>query len=133
MEEPAGRLRARRHSLFIQTVMWITGLICVAFLLGSLAQAWSNSQLVQKVQVDQQSLQQVQNQHAQLTQQAGHYKDPGVIESEARQQLGYIRPGEQPVVIVSAGNQSQQNVQKPAAPVVSQGFWQEWWHTFFGD
>lgn len=133
MEEPAGRARARRHSLFTQTVMWITGLICIAFLLGSLAQAWSNSQLMQKVQNDQQKLQQLQSQHAQLSQQAGYYKDPAVIESEARQQLGYIRPGDQPVVIVSTSNQSSQNTQQKTTPASNQGYWQEWWHIFFGE
>lgn len=133
MEEPAGRARARRHSLFTQTVMWITGLICIAFLLGSLAQAWSNSQLMQKVQNDQQKLQQLQSQHAQLNQQVGYYKDPAVIESEARQQLGYIRPGDQPVVIVSTSNQSAQNTQQKTTPASSQGYWQEWWHIFFGE
>ena len=57
MEETAGRLRARRNSLFTQTVIWITGLVCLAFLLSSLAQAWSNSQLMQRVQTEQQQLQ----------------------------------------------------------------------------
>jgi cell division protein FtsB len=133
MEETAGRLRARRNSLFTQTVMWITGLICTAFLLGSLAQAWSNSQLMQQVDVAQQKLQQVQDQHNLLTRAANNYKDPAVIESEARQQLGYIRPGEQPIVVFGADNQGQQGVSRQASRISPQGFWQEWWLTFFGD
>src|SRR6266851_8495039 len=108
MQETVGRLRARRTSLFTQTIIWITGLICLAFLLGTLAQAWSNSQLMQDVQKAQQQLQQVQDQNAYLHRQASYYKDPFVIESEARQQLGYIRPGEHPVIIVSSTAQGQQ-------------------------
>lgn len=133
MEEPTRRQRARRHSLFTQTVIWITGLICIAFLLGSLAQAWSNSQLMQRVQSDQQKLQQLQDQHARLSQQATYYKDPAVIESEARQQLGYIRPGEQPVVIVGTSNRSLQNAQQKTTSTSNQGYWQDWWYIFFGD
>ncbi|MBV9231141.1 MAG: septum formation initiator family protein [Chloroflexi bacterium] len=133
MEETAGRLRARRNSFFTQTVMWITGLICTAFLLGSLAQAWSNSQLMQQVDAAQQKLQQVQDQHNRLTQAAKYYKDPAVVESEARQQLGYIRPGEQPVVVVGANGAEPQSVSHQADRIAPQGFWQEWWHTFFGD
>lgn len=133
MEETAGRLRARRHSLFTQTVMWITGLVCVAFLLGSLAQAWSNSQLMQKVQISQHKLQQLQDQHRHLTQATDHYQDPSVIESEARQQLGYIRPGDQPVVIISSSNQGQAHTQQQTNVVNQQGFWQQWWQTFFGE
>src|SRR5438105_14976433 len=87
LPETAGRLRARRCSLFTQTIIWITGLICLSFLLSSLAQAWSNSQLMQRVQLEQQQLQRVQDHHAYLAKLAAHYKDPFVIENEARQQL----------------------------------------------
>src|SRR5947199_4455436 len=96
-EETVGRLRARRVSLFTQTVIWVTGLICLAFLLGSLAQAWTNSQLAQKVQQAQQQTQQLQAYHDHLVQVQKHYQDPFVIEKEAREQFGYVRAGEHPV------------------------------------
>jgi cell division protein FtsB len=133
MEETAGRLRARRSSLFTQTVLWVTALICIAFLLGSFTQAWSNSQLIQKVQLAQQQLKLTQAEHNRLIQTANHYKDPSVIESEARQQLGYIRPGDHLLVVVNSNDQSQQNVHRQASIEAKQSFWQEWWHTFFGD
>jgi len=133
MGETVGRLRARRNSLFTQTVIWVTGLICMAFLLGSLAQAWSNSQLEQQVQTAQQQVQQAQHHHDALAHMAVHYKDPGVIESEARQQLGYIRPGEHPVVVVSENSTVQQKASRQTDTSTQQGFWQEWWHVFFGE
>lgn len=133
MGETVGRQRARRNSLFTQTVLWVTALICIAFLIGSFTQAWSNSQLMQKVQVAQQQLEQTQALHNQLAQTANHYKDPAVIESEARQQLGYVRPGDHLVVVVNASDQGQQNMRKQVATGGGQSFWQEWWHTFFGD
>lgn len=132
MEETAGRLRARRNSLFTQTVLWVTALICIAFLLGSFTQAWSNSQLVQKVQLAQQQLEQTQAEHNRLVQTANHYKDSSVIESEARQQLGYVRPGDHLVIVVNANDQSQQNSHEQVPVGEKQSFWQEWWHTFFG-
>lgn len=132
LEETTGRLRARRSSLFTQTIIWITGLVCMAFLLGSLAQAWSNSQLMQRVQEAQQQTQQLQAYHDHLVQQANHYADPFVIESEARQDLGYIRPGEHPIVIIGSNQQGQQNTAHPANPPATQSFWQEWWNVFFG-
>ena len=132
--EPTGRLRARRSSLFTRTIIWITGLVCMAFLLGSLAQAWTNSQLMQHVQEAQQQTQQQQAYHDHLVQEANHYNDPFVIESEARQQLGYIRPGEQPVVITGSSNrQGQQGTTHPASPPATQSLWQEWWNAFFGN
>src|SRR5215470_4047012 len=66
MEETVGHQRAKRNSLFTQTLIWISGLICSAFLLGTFAQACSNNQLVQQVQTAQQSLQQVRAKHTQL-------------------------------------------------------------------
>src|SRR2546421_283861 len=133
MEETAGRLRARRGSLFTQTIIWITGLICLSFLLSSLAQAWSNSQLMQRVQLEQQQLQRLQDHHAYLAKLAAHYKDPFVIESEARQQLGYIRPGEHPVIITSATNSGQLVTHHSTTSPAQQGYWQEWWNIFFGN
>lgn len=132
MEETAGRVRARRVSLFTQTVIWVTGLVCLAFLIGSLAQAWSNYQLTQTLQQEQQKTQQLQNANDHLKNQAAYYKDPYVIESEARQQLGYARADEHVVVPTGGTKQNQpQSMQKPAAPA-SQGFWQDWWNFLLG-
>jgi len=132
MEETVGHQRAKRNSLFAQTVISISGLICSAFLLGTLAQACSNSMLVQQVQIAQQSLQQVRAKHEQLKKAVDYYKDPSVIESEARQQLGYVRPGEQAVVIVSTDDKGQPQASRQKSRPQQQGFWQDWWHIFFG-
>ncbi len=133
--ETAGRVRARRISLFTQTVIWVTGLVCLAFLLGALAQAWSNSQLQQILQQEQQKTQQLQNTHDRLMHQAANYQDPYVIESEARQHLGYVRPGEHVVISTHGENQAQQPAAaKPNKSAPSGlGFWQAWWNFFFGN
>jgi cell division protein FtsB len=128
----ARQQRTRRTSLFTRTMIWITGLVCLAFLLATLAQAWSNNQLMQRVTQAQQQLQQVQQHNAALQKQAQHYKDPFVIESEARQELGYIRPGEHSVVIISSvGPAKPATAQHDAAPVPP-SIWQQWWNVFFG-
>ncbi len=132
MGETAGRLRARRSSLFTQTVIWVTGLICMAFLLGTLAQAWSNSQSAQQVQAAQQQLHQLQAHNKVLSKAASHYQNPAVVESEARQQLGYTRPGEHPVVVVGSSDAQPQVTKRRAATQAQQSFWQDWWNAFFG-
>jgi cell division protein FtsB len=131
LEETAGRARARRSSLFTQTIVWVTGLICLAFLLGTLAQVWSNSQLAQVLQQEQQNTQKLQNDNSSLVQQAKHYQDPYVIEEEARQELGYARPGEHIIVAIGSSNQSQPPP-STSAPTASPNFWQAWWNLFFG-
>ncbi|HEV2579768.1 MAG TPA: hypothetical protein VGT44_02855, partial [Ktedonobacteraceae bacterium] len=92
VQETRGHVRARRSSLFARTVIWVTGLVCLAFLLGSLAQAWTNSGLMQTLAATQLQTQQAQTTHDALQQQAAHFQDPSVIEQEAREQLGYVRP-----------------------------------------
>ena len=133
LPETAGRLRARRSSLFTQTIIWLTGLICLAFLLASLAQAWSNSQLIQGVETAQQQLQHMRQQHDSLTKLVVYYKDPLVIENEVRQQLGYVRPGEHAVVVIGANSQEQSTSSHPVNASTAQSYWQEWWNAFFGN
>jgi hypothetical protein len=89
--------------------------------------------LMQHVQEAQQQTQQLQAYHDQLAQQANHYADPSVIESEARQELGYIRQGEHPVVVVGSNQQEQQSTAHTASPPAPQNFWQQWWNVFFGN
>jgi cell division protein FtsB len=110
----------------------VTGLICLAFLLGSLAQAWSNSQLIAQVQAEQVRTQQLQEYNKHLQQLADHYKDPFVIESEARQELGYVRPGEHAVVVISSNEQDKSSRSRVSHSLAAEGFWQEWWDVFFG-
>lgn len=124
--------KVRRSSLFARSVIWITGLVCLAFLLATLAQAWSNSQLTARVTEAQRQLQQVQQHNAALQKQAQHYKDPFVVESEARQQLGYIRPGEHPIIIVSSSGPAQPSAAQHHASPAPPSIWQQWWNIFFG-
>ena len=133
LPETAGRLRARRSSLFTQTIIWLTGLICLAFLLASLAQAWSNSQLIQGVETAQQQLQYMRQQHDSLTKLVAYYKDPFVIENQARQQLGYVRPGEHAVVVIGTNSQEQSTSSRLVNAPTTQSYWQEWWNAFFGN
>ena len=119
-------------SLFTRTVIWVTGMICLAFLLGSLAQAWTNSQLMQRLITTEQQTQQAQEYHNSLQQQASYYSNPAVIETEARERLGYVRPGETPVVVVGANNPPSHPTPPAPKPSPPQNFWQEWWNIFFG-
>ena len=132
MGETRGHRRARRMSLFTRTVIWVTGMICLAFLLGSLAQAWTNSQLMQRLITTEQQTQQAQAYHDSLQQQASYYSNPAVIETEARERLGYVRPGETPVVIVGTNNPPSHPTPPAPKPSPPQNFWQEWWNIFFG-
>lgn len=132
LQEPEGRQRARRSTLFTSTLVWVTALVCLAFLLGALTQAWSNNRLMQDLQQARQKNQQLQKEHNDLVQKARYYQDPYVIEEEARQQLGYARPNEHVVVVVGANNQGSPPASSSTNAPPAQGFWQAWWNLFFG-
>lgn len=132
MEESVGHLRARRNSLFTRTLLWGTGLVCVALLLATMAQAWSNSQLSLQLAHEQQRLEELQDQNAQLKHDEEYYKDPLVIEREAREKLGFARPGEQVVVVIEAPEPSQEQ-QRQTADTLYPGFWYAWLFLFFGE
>ncbi len=132
IEETQGHARARRSSLFTRTIIWVTGLVCLAFLLGSLAQAWTNSQLIQQLHATQAQTQQAQSHHDYLAQQAKHYQDPAVIAKEAREQLGYVLPGEHSVVVVGSKQAPARVTSPPKKTSPPQSLWQSWWNVFFG-
>lgn len=132
IEDSYGRRRVKRMSLYTRIVLSLTGLICAALLMATLSQAWSNSNLVQETQQQQQSLQQVQHMNQRLGKDAQHYQDPATIESEARQQLGYIRPGEHSLVVINADNKGQSHIQPTTRQIPHPGYWGQWWHIFFG-
>ncbi len=131
MQETAGHLRARRSSLFARTVLWITALVCIAFLLGTFAQAWSNSHLNEQVQIEQQHLQDLRSKHDQLQREAAHFKDPSVIESEARQQLNYVRGDEHLVIVTQPQSSPIHPTSTLKQSAQQQSYWQDWWHIFF--
>ncbi len=74
----------------------------------------------------------MQQQHNSLTKLEVYYKDPFVIENEARQQFGYVRPGEHAVMVIGANSQEQSTSSHLVNAPTVQSYWQEWWNAFFG-
>lgn len=118
-----------------RTLVWITAAICAVLLVSTGSEAWVNFQL-------QRQIHQAQVQNAQLRQdilttqrRAAWAESPGTIEDEARA-IGYIRPGEQAVVV--AANPPAPPAAAPAPPPVapasrgSTAREDEWWQLFFG-
>jgi cell division protein FtsB len=128
----SGANRARRNVLFTRGLIWVTALISLSLLLGSIAQAWSNSRLLEQEAAARAQYEQTLARHDQLQKLVDYYKDPFVIESEARQSLGYVRPGEHRVVIVSPPPSQPPTRPRPAPPASSGGFWSQWWAILFG-
>ena len=74
-------------------------------------------------------------QNVQLQQQIEDARTDSAIEKIAREQLGLIRPGDHPLVLVSQSAASDHAAQaapapRPAAP--PKPTWRQWWDYFFG-
>lgn len=134
----AAEWRARhlsRATIFTRTVLWVTAAVCAALVSATLSEAWVNYRLQQQVR-------QVRSENAWLRQDAtttagrvAWAESPQTIEDEARAR-GYVRPGDQPVVI-AAGQPAQPAAapasQAPAPPALTPaGHWPDWWQFFFG-
>lgn len=120
-----------RPPLLSRVIVWCTVLLCLLLLLATFGQAWNVYQLHQQVAAQQQAVNQLAAQNQQLQSAIQTLQDPTTIEREARG-LGYIFPGDQPVVIVS-GKPSPTPPVKPAPSASNPwGFWSDWLKFFFG-
>lgn len=121
-----------RPSLLARTIIWGTVALCGLLLLASIGEAWNVHRLNQQVAASQQADDQLQSQNQALQQSIQNLQQPGTIEQEARQ-LGYIFPGDQPVVIVIGPSPSAPPAaQAPSSSPGFWGFWPDWLKLFFG-
>jgi cell division protein FtsL len=75
----------------------------------------------------------LQAQNVQLQQQIEQARTDAAIETIAREQLGLIRPGDHPLVLVSDGSTSSAPpATAQSAPVAPEPTWRQWWNYFFG-
>jgi cell division protein FtsB len=129
-----------RPPLLSRVIVWVTGLICVLLVLATCGEAWTVAQLNQQVAAAQQTVHQLTHQQQQLQSSIQALQQPDTIEQEARR-LGYVYPGDQPVVAITAtplpGSAGQAGSAGPtAAPSAPSstfwGFWSDWLALFFG-
>jgi cell division protein FtsB len=124
-------------TLFTRTALWTTAAICAALLVATLSEVWVTYRLEQQVSQAKAENAWLRRDAATTARQVAWAQAPQTIEDEARAR-GYVRPGDQPVVI--ATDQSAQ----PAAPAPTAaksspvdgggftGHWPDWWQLFFG-
>jgi hypothetical protein len=116
-------------------IVWCTVIICLLLLLATFGQAWNVYGLNQQVITQQQAVQRLEDQNQQLQSAIQVLQEPDTIEQEARR-LGYIYPGDQPVVVIVSGTPPPVPPAPPAKPTPPPsnpwGFWSDWLKFFFG-
>jgi cell division protein FtsL len=95
--------------------------------------AVENYQLNQQAEALRGQIAQLRSQNVQLQRQIEQARTDTAIETIAREQLGLIKPGDHPLVLV---NQDTASIGQPtsAAPAVppQKPVWRQWWDYFFG-
>jgi cell division protein FtsL len=77
---------------------------------------------------------QLREQNIQLQQQIEAARTDAAIETIAREQLGLIKPGDHPLVLVADSSQPAPTAAPPAPapPAAPEPVWRQWWDYFFG-
>ncbi|HEY7126323.1 MAG TPA: septum formation initiator family protein [Ktedonobacterales bacterium] len=134
-EEALALIAEPRPPLISRVIVWCTVIICLLLLLATFGQAWNVYGLNQQVITQQQAVQRLEDQNQQLQSAIQVLQEPDTIEQEARR-LGYIYPGDQPVVVIVSGTPPPVPPAPPAKPTPPPsnpwGFWSDWLKFFFG-
>lgn len=123
--------RRPKPPLRTRLIIWGTAAICGLLILATLGEVWTVHLLNQQIAANEQTNQQLQGQNQQLSNTIQQLQQASTIEQEARK-LGFIFPGDQPVIVVTT---TPQRTPPPQAAPPSQGwwgFWPDWFKLFFG-
>ena len=110
--------------------------LVVPFLLYALfatgQKALDNYRLNQQADALRIEVRDLRNENIALQQQILQARTDASIESIARQQLGLVRPGDNPLVLIPAGPAVGSDAQTTPQPTPTPPPWRQWWDHFFG-
>lgn len=120
---PGGRWR-----LIIVVLVAFSGLLLFSF--GGLV--LSNYNLNRQAESLREEIENLKAQNEELQNEVKYWESDEGLERLAREQLGWVKPGDTGVVILPSEIQGQDHA-NPAAPVRQEApNWQLWWDMFFG-
>jgi cell division protein FtsL len=120
-------------ALRLSAVLAVPLLLYALFAAGQ--KAVENYQLNQQADALRAQLVSLRAQNIQLQQDIEQARTDAAIERIAREQLGLIKPGDHPLVLVSSADTSTPVVAPapaPSPPVEARPTWRQWWDYFFG-
>ena len=114
----------------------LAAVLVVPFLLYALfatgQKALDNYRLNQQADALRAEIRDLRNENIALQQQILQARTDASIEQIARQQLGLVKPGDNPLVLVAADPSSPTEAQASAPPAPPRPVWRQWWDYFFG-
>jgi cell division protein FtsL len=94
--------------------------------------AAENYQLNQQADALRVQIAQLRDQNVQLQQQIERARTDAAIETIAREQLGLIKPGDHPLVLVQDDATKTPPAPAPQPAPPPKAVWRQWWDQFFG-
>jgi|SRR3954468_21927704 len=136
MDEP---VVVRRHAVGPPPLaLRLAAVLAVPLLLYALAmtgqKAVENYQLNQQANALRTQIVDLRTQNVQLQQQIEQARTDAAIETIAREQLGLIKPGDHPLVLIPDGSRppSAASATTPQPAPAPEATWRQWWNYFFG-
>jgi cell division protein FtsL len=135
MDEPV--IVVRRPTGPPPLVLRLAAVLAVPLVLYALVaigqKAVENYQLNQQADALRAEVVNLRNQNIDLQQQIEQARTDSAIETIAREQLGLIKPGDHPIVVVSQQQTQNTTAQVPAPPAPApRPTWRQWWDYLFG-
>lgn len=127
----AAMQRRPKPPLRTRLIIWGTAAICGLLILATLGEVWTVHLLNQQIAANEQTNQQLQGQNQQISNTVQQLQQASTIEQEARK-LGFIFPGDQPVIVVTTTPQQAPAPQATPPSPDWWGFWPNWFKLFFG-
>lgn len=135
---PQGRKRSLRLAALFDAIFPLLAAAGVLFVLVTIGgKAEEGYQLRQEATALQQHINQLQKDNRQLSQKLDYYKSDQYIEKVAREELGLMRPGEIPVIVVPADGTPQPSLvalptptPAPTPVVPPSPTWRRWLSVF---
>lgn len=94
--------------------------------------AYENYRLNQQADALRAEVVNLRTRNIELQQQIENARTDTAIETIAREQLGLVRPGDRPVVLVAPRNESGPAPTAPPSPPPARPTWRQWWDYLFG-
>jgi cell division protein FtsL len=117
-----------RWRLVIAAVVVVAGFIMFSFS-GLVVNGY---RLNRQAEALRQNIQELKTENDQLQQEATNLESDQGLEKLAREELGWVKPGDVAIITIPTNSEEQVSQSAPKAQAPEIPHWQRWWDMFFG-
>jgi cell division protein FtsB len=123
-------MQSRRRNFFWRKALPVLGFVVMIYTLFSLSKVvWRNYQIEKEMKTLKADIQLLEEENQRLTNLITYFKTDAYKEKEARQRLGYKKPGEEVILVPNIDDKSYTTTETEATQPKKN--YQLWWDFFF--